>query len=230
MARRPLFIPTPDRASLVSVAWAELTWHPGFALAQKKKNVHALHQAAALMGYSPILEISTKSDDQLGQHLSAFHLKVLSDRGPLPLESAYQGSKVFERGGPFVDLYRVDARTAKRDERLRASGRVLSFEFAGLRFPSEPKTAFYDWLYVSAIFEHREWLRSRLPRFAGFSDIEFNPERSINCQAHSCALFTALLVSGRLEAAIASPQAFIETVSSRGAEQTSSNDRLPPLF
>jgi hypothetical protein len=210
--------------------WAELTWHPGFAVVQKKKNIHALHQAAAQMGYSPILEISTKSDDKLGQHLSAFHLKIPSSLGPLPLESAYQGSKVFERGGPFVDLYGVDVRTAKRDPRLQTSGRIIGFEFDGIRFPSEPKTAFYDWLYVNAIFEHREWLRSHLPQYAGFSDIEFNPDRSINCQAHSCALFAALMANGRLENAVASPHAFIELVSDHVAQPSRAHDRARPLF
>ena len=230
MARRPLFIPAPEQADLVKVVWAELTWHPGFAVVQKKKNVHALHRAAELMGYSPILEISTKSNDKLGQHLSAFHLKVSSSRGPLPLESAYQGSKVFERGGPFVDLYDVDVRTAKRDPRLQTSGRIIGFDFDGFRFPSEPKTAFYDWLYVTAIFEHREWLRSRLPQYAGFTDIEFNPERSINCQAHSCALFAALIACGRLEKAVASHQTFIDIVSDRAAPTRVARDHTPPLF
>src|SRR5687767_1253973 len=122
MARRPIFIPTPERSDLVKIVPVDLTWHPGFALVQKRKNVRALHDAAARLGYSPILEISTKSDEKLGQHLSAFYLKVPSSRGPLPLESAYQGSKVFERGGPYVDLYTVDVRSAKRDARLRASG------------------------------------------------------------------------------------------------------------
>jgi Aldo/keto reductase family len=35
-------------------------------------------------------------------------------------------------------------------------------------------------------FTHREWLE-RLYRYAGFTDIEFNPSKSINCQARSCA-------------------------------------------
>jgi hypothetical protein len=229
MARRPIFIPTPERSELVKVVPVDLTWHSGFALVQKRKNVRALHDAAARLGYSPILEISTKSDEKLGQHLSAFHLKVSSSRGPLPLESAYQGSKVFEGGGPYVDLYTLDVRSAKRDSRLQASGRIIGFEFDGFRFPSEPKTAFYDWLYVNAIFEHREWLRSRLSRYAGFTDIEFNPERSINCQAHSCALFAALMANGQLEAAVASPHAFIEIIRRRTARSVSTEEDSRPF-
>jgi hypothetical protein len=56
----------------------------------------------------------------------------------------------------------------------------------------------YDWLYINAIYPHREWL-VRLNRYAGFTDIEFNPERSVNCQARSCALFVSLMTKGLLD-------------------------------
>jgi len=71
---------------------------------------------------------------------------------------------------------------------------------------------FYDWLYISALFEHREWLMDRLPRYAGFTDIEFNPLRSVNCQARSCALLVALAKMNLLEAAMSSPERFAEIV------------------
>ncbi len=54
-----------------------------------------------------------------------------------------------------------------------------------------PKTAFYDWLFIRCLYPHREYLH-RLHIYAAFSDIEFNPDRSINCQARSTALFVAL--------------------------------------
>jgi hypothetical protein len=103
----------------------------------------------------------------------------------VPLECAFQGSKIFERGGPYTDLYAADVRDAKRDPRLHSSGRLVGFNFENLCFPLEPKTAFYDWLYLNALLPHRDWL-TRLRRFVGFTDIEFNPARSINCQARSC--------------------------------------------
>ena len=104
-----------------------------------------------------------------------FILKVHSRLREIPLECAFQGSKVFERGGPYTDLYDVDVRTAKREPRLQTSGRLVGFIFDGFSFPLEPKTVFYDWLYVTAIFPHREWLDRLYPRYAGFTDIEFNP-------------------------------------------------------
>lgn len=214
MAERPIFVPAPHTRELVKEIYVDFPWHPGFAPVQKKKNVTALHAAAAAKGYAPLLEVSTKSEEKLGRHLSAFHLKVPSASfGPIPLEVAFQGSKVFERGGPYTDLYSADARDAKRDPRLKDSGRLLEFRFGDISFRTEPKTAFYDWLYVSAIFPHREWLE-RLTRYAGFTDIEFNPERSINCQARSCALFVALMQRKALSEAVESPEAFMHYLSS----------------
>jgi hypothetical protein len=233
MAKRPLFLPNPDGQELVDVISLEIVWNPGFALSQKRKNVVALHDAAASLGLSPVLEISTKSESRLGQHLSAFHLKVQSaEHGLLSLESAFQGSKVFERGGPLRDLYPVDARTAKRDPRLRASGNIIAFDYDGFRFPSEPKTAFYDWLYINALFEHRKWLSSRILRYAAFTDIEFNPERSINCQARSCALFVSLMRKELLDVAVRSPRHFLALMARHASEHPvapNSSQRFPGL-
>jgi hypothetical protein len=59
----------------------------------------------------------------------------------------------------FTDLRNVaEPRIAKRDARLQESGKLIGFEFEEFSFPITPKTAFYDWLYITAIFPHREWL------------------------------------------------------------------------
>jgi hypothetical protein len=213
MAERPIFVPAPIESDLVREIYFQLRWNPGFAEVQKRKNIRALHEAAAVAGYVPLLEVSTKSDHKVGQHLSAFHLKVHSKTlGDIPLESAYQGSKVFEAGGPYTDLYSADALAAKRDIRLKDSGPLVGFVFDDARFALEPKTAFYDWLYITAIYPHRDWLQ-RLLQYKGFTDIEFNPERSINCQARSCALFVALMAKKLLDSAVQSPRAFSEVLA-----------------
>ncbi|MCU1303584.1 MAG: hypothetical protein JWQ87_3868 [Candidatus Sulfotelmatobacter sp.] len=220
MAERPIFIPAPESPELVKEISIRLMWHPGFVLSQKRKNIDALHESAARAGYAPLLEVSTKSEEKVGQRLSAFNLKVRSDLlGEMPLEMAFQGSKVFEGGGPFNDLYRVkDPRDAKRDARLRQSGPLKGFKFGNLWFPLQPKTAFYDWLYINALHEHRDWLRKHILHYAGFTDIEFNPERSINCQARSCALLVTLLKKRWIDDAVSSPQAFLRLLSSHDYE------------
>ena len=68
----------------------------------------------------------------------------------------------------------------------------------GADYPLSPATVFYDWIYLNALLPHHEWL-NRLQRWAGFTDIEFNPERSLNCQARSCAVFVSLHRRGLLE-------------------------------
>jgi hypothetical protein len=123
-------------------------------------------------------------------------------------------------------LYGLEAKDAKRDPRIRDSGNIVAFEFFGVSFPAMPRTVFYDWLYINAIFEHREWLRSRLARYAGYSDIEFNPERSINCQARSCAMFAALFSKNLLEEAAASPDAFVALFREHLDWQPQSHDHL----
>jgi hypothetical protein len=214
MAERPIFVPSPDTSDLVKEIFCQLEWNPGFAPIQKKKNIAALHASAAKQGLAPLLEVSTKSDSPLGQYLSAFNLKVRTwEFGEIPMECAFQGSKVFERGGPYTDLYTVaDAKDARQDDRLHESGPLVGFSFQGKSFPLEPKSAFYDWLYINAISPN--WKQfSALKQYAGYTDIEFNPFRSVNCQARSCALFVALVSRGALERAITSPDEFLETLS-----------------
>ena len=193
MAKRPIFIPRLDGTRLVEELSVEFQWHSGFAPVQKKKNIHALHRAARQRGLSHILEISTKSDEKLGVHLSAFNLRVELQNGDIaPLESAYQGSKIFEKGGPYTDLYSASPRDAKRDERLKTSGVLVGFQFGNSQWGLEPKTAFYDWLYIYSLKDHAEFLK-HLCAYDGFTDIEFNPEKSLNCQARSCAMLVSLL-------------------------------------
>ena len=56
-------------------------------------------------------------------------------------------------------------------------------------------------------------MRERVLEYAGFTDIEFNPKKSLNCQARSCALYVALTQSGTVDAVIAYRQLYLQTVS-----------------
>lgn len=231
MAERPVFIPAPDSDELVLELFLPLKWHSGFAQVQKEKNIAGLHEAAAQRGLSPLLEISSKSSSERGRHMSAFHMKVKTrSYGLIKLELAFQGSKVFERGGPFTDLYRkgdTEIGQAKRDPRLQESGKLVGFRFEDIEFPLEPKTAFYDWLYCSFLWEHRDWA-TKLYAYAGFTDVEFNPQRSINCQARAAALFLSLMKRGDLGSALQSPSSFVQTLlHSRYRPQLRADDFAP---
>jgi hypothetical protein len=231
VAERPIFIPAPDDDMLVREMFLPIKWHSGFAVVQKEKNIEELHQAAKARGFWPLLEISTKSKSERGRHMSAFHMTVpTKEHGPIKLELAFQGSKVFEHGGPFTDLYckgNKEIGEAKRDPRLRESGALKGFRFEGRDYPLEPKTTFYDWLYCSFLMGYRDWA-VKLYQYAAFTDVEFNPQRSINCQARSAALFLSLMKRGQLDEAMESPGNFIQVLTkSRYRPKLRSDDFAP---
>lgn len=214
MAERPLFIPSTEGPALVRTKYVEFQWFPGMAASQKQKSVDSLHAAALkLPGISRVLEVSSKSREELGVALSAFNLTftTLKHNRTFSVECAYQGSKVFERGGPFVDIFGMTSREAKKDDRLRSSGRLTGFRFFGTDWGLEPQTAFYDWLYINAL-KKQPSVTEQLLEYSAFTDIEFNPERSINCQAYSVALYISLHKRHLLEEATSSKEAFLRTV------------------
>lgn len=216
MARRPVFQPNPTNGpgDRVQELFLDFQWHPGFSIAQKQKNVAELHEAARLAGISNVLEVSSKSREEPGQLLSAFRLKVtVPGVGRVPLESAFQGSKVFVGFGTCRDLYMEPPRDAKRKARERNRNDIIHFEFGKDVWPLEPKTAFYDWLYLKSLTEpSNSSLLQSILRYSAFTDIEFNPKKSFNCQARSCALTVALHSKGLLGTAVESKDSFLKTL------------------
>lgn len=233
MAERPVFIPVLEGDTLVRTIYASFPWSPGMSASQRQKSADSLHAAAVcLPGVSRVLEVSSKSREDLGVALSAFNLtfRTLKKDQVFCVECAYQGSKVFELGGPYRDLFFVSAREAKRDPRLTASGRLVGFQFFGVDWELEPMTAFYDWLYINALAKHH-LLNENLSNYSAFTDIEFNPERSVNCQAYSVALYVSLRQRGLLSAALESKGAFLahvkrQSVSNARSELTAHQGQL----
>jgi hypothetical protein len=201
VANRPVFIPNYDGALLVQERFFDFTWSSGFAESQKKKNVAALHAAAKRSGIERILEISSKSDKEVGRRLSAFSLKVEIEGAEYPLESVYQGSKVFDTCGPSPEIFDYEPREAKRYVRALDCGRLIGFELEGERYPLVPKNAFYDWLYIRALAKHVDWIDKNVS-YDAYTDIEFNPEKQVNCQARAFAEYKSLAAKSELEVAI----------------------------
>ena len=194
MATRPVFVTRTEGRELVQVSPVTFQWHPGLSVSQKQKSIASLHAAAReQLGISRVLEISTKSPQPEGVALSAFKLGYVCKRTGqwVSAESAFQGSKVFEHGGPFHDLYYVNSRAAKAFFKERNLGRLIAFSFYGQQWPTEPKTVFYDWLYLKCLSANEELL-TIVQNYDAFTDIEFNPKRSLNCQAYAAALFVSL--------------------------------------
>ena len=213
MAIRPIFAINDNKKELFKEIDIEFTFYNGFSVSQKAKSIQSLQENARKQGYKNILEVSTKSDNKLGWQLSAFNLMVDFDNDKkISLECAFQGSKVFENNIQYKDLYLVESIQAKKDERLKKSGNIIGFEFEGNFWENEPKTAFYDYLYIKTIFDNYKNIINELVKFDSFSDIEFNPKKSINCQARTCAIWVSLYKMDLLEDALRSKDKFIELV------------------
>jgi hypothetical protein len=210
VAKRPIFAPVTEGPIFVLESYVDFTWHSGMSLKQKQRSIDELHnEASAKFSLQRPLEVSSKSDDALGVALSSFNLKfvTMKHRRLLSVEAAFQGSKVFERGGPFRDIFDMGPKDAKRDPRLRESGSLIGFSFYGTDWPLVPRTAFYDWLYINALLKNQS-LADAVFNYDYFTDIEFNPERSVNCQARSVALFISLNKRGIIRDIFSDPLAF----------------------
>jgi len=180
-----------------------------------------LHESARRQGYNHILEISTKSLDELGVSLSAFNLSAKTKKKgyEFTVERAFQSSKVFEHEGPYIDLMAKISREAKKDVRLKTSGLLLRFEFCGKEFPRNPPTYFYDWLYINTLLENPA-LIEEVKDYNIFSDIEFNHEKSINCQAYSIALFKSMLNCGQDTSVLKIPETFLKITSNEYSKKS----------
>jgi hypothetical protein len=212
MANRPVYMPTPDKKPFVKEEGVEFVWSPGMAVIQKQKSIRSLHKSAKeAFGFKHVLEISSKSEKDYGRSLSAFNLKFQIDDTEMTVESAFQGSKVFDDSGPFYEFYTMTGREIKKDGRLAESGKLVKFSLLGDEWDLEPKTAFYDWLYLNALIQNPA-LSAKLKNHQGFTDIEFNPKKSLNCQARSAALYVALDGKIDIKLLLQDKQKFIETI------------------
>lgn len=210
MANRPIFF-VSDRPPFFKEFFVDFTYYPGFSTVQKQKCIDSLHNAFKQQyGDTSILEVSRKSSLELGIKLSAFNLKYSFADVTTTVESAFQGSKVFVDGGPYSDLILKPSAVAKKDPRIRSGSNLIEFRLNGCSFPIIPQTFFYDWLYCNAVVQNASLLESAL-QYMAFTDIEFNPQKSINCQARSMAILVSLARSNLLSI-VSSPDSFLEAV------------------
>jgi hypothetical protein len=211
MANRPVYAPFVTGKSFVITYATEFEWFAGMSKSQKQKSIVSLHKAALTReNINNPLEISSKSLNPLGVQLSAFNLMIENkDKGiSFSVENAFQAGKVFENGGPYLDLLHKTSREAKTDVRLKDSGRLIKFSSNGNDWPLEPLTVFYDWIYINALHRQKH-LADQLLSYDAFTDIEFNPVKSINCQAYSAALYVSLVNRNLLEEALLTQNSFI---------------------
>ena len=205
MAKRLFFRPIESKPYYEEIM-IEFDFFNGFSKSQKVKSIKSIHKAIIKNNSkSNVLEISSSSEENIGIALSAFNLKLTSDNdsNEYNVENVFQASKVFETAGPFTDLLKLKPWEAKKDIRLKTSGYLKFFRWNGIDYPLEPKTLFYDWIYVNAIMQNEDLIEELL-KYNCFTDIEFNHKKSINCQARSAAIFVTLYKHSLIKEAISS--------------------------
>lgn len=178
----------------------------GLAFSQKQKNIVSFHSAIQKQYPSArILEVSTKSPISLGVSLSAFNLKL----DGFPIESIFQSSKVFSDGTQFSQLMHLPPREAKQFVADANKGDLKCFRYLDTDFPLEPRSMFYDYIYIKALNQVKT-TSATLANFDIFTDIEFNEKKQINCQARSCAIYSYLLKSNSMDFHLSSMENFVK--------------------
>ncbi len=215
MAVRPVFVVSLDERYYIREN-VQFEYFSGFSDKQMQRSIKSLHKAFEEKNSNKkILEISSKSEVKLGTCLSAFSLMIKTNsKKEISVESAFQASKVFEKGGPYKDLLDVSAKVAKKDERLKSSGNIIAFQFNEKVFSIEPKTYFYNWLYINTLHMHSD-LAEQILEYDAFTDIVFNPKRSINCQAEAAAIYVSLQKQNLLDEALKNKESFLDIVYSK---------------
>ena len=211
MAIRPVF-EASEKAPFYKQLDVEFQFFSGFSIGQKQKSIESLHSNYIRQNPNKaILEISSKCPLQLGVSLSAFNLKNNTQKSSFSVECAFQSSKVFENGGPYTELLNKTSLEAKKYAKLHSSGKLISFKYFNENFPLNPKDYFYNWIYINAL-KSNEQLACDILNFDSFTDIEFNPQKSINCQARAAAIFVGLSRAGLLQEATKSKEDFLRVV------------------
>ena len=221
MTERPIFIPTENFPFVVSKD-VQFTWFCGLSKTQKQKCIRSLHKEAIgnQTDVYRILEISTKSEIELGTLLSAFNLKIqLDNLEETTVEGLYQSAKVFQRCGPHPEWRNLKGKDIKKElkrlveEGIKGKNEIhRAFELNGKYWRNLPLDLFFDWIYFNAVFQlvqTNPTILEDLFEYDAFTDINFNPKKGINCQAKSLSKYVALAKKGiPIEGLLSCPSTF----------------------
>jgi hypothetical protein len=116
-------------------------------------------------------------------------------------------------------LYEDRSIRAKKFFQDKEMGRLVKFSFFGKDdWELNPPTMFYDWVYLNSLHRNPE-LAGEVVQYDIFTDIEFNPKKSINCQAKAVALYVSLHRAGILRDLLADKKRYKEYVCAAEARR-----------
>lgn len=231
MAQRLVFFPTAaDDKRIFKEELMPFTFYSGFSVSQKQKSIESLHKSIiATHPDTKPLEVSSKSEIALGVRLSAFNLCFRDEETDkiYRLENVFQSSKVYESGGPYLDLLNVPPAEAKKDTRHHTSGALKCFKLKDWECALVPKTMFYDWIYCKSLSQNPDLAEALIGgKYDAFTDIEFNHNKSLNCQARAVAIFVTLCNRGTLNEYLDDKEKWATIYKEPDAEQVSEQLRF----
>lgn len=175
MAIRPIFISTSDIENPFIKEDINFKWISGMSYIQKCKRRDSLkEEIEKIYDINKWLEVSTKSDKDIGIKLSALNLELITSSKKISVENVYQNSKVFE------------------------NGKITGFKYGSTYFENNPYGMYYDYIYMLALYQHLD-LIEQMKDYNIFTDIEFNPQKSLNTQGRAVAIFKTLLSNDYLK-------------------------------
>lgn len=215
----------------------EFEWFSGMSWQQHQKSSLSMLAVLQEQGHTPA-EISRRSTDRdFCVQLSAFNLKLNSvnvenifqaykkfnDGGPyldllnVDPKSAKNDCRIQSSDSKKPCLtHKIDFKNKEFYEnedicrfcKKRLNRTLIGFSSKNTSWGLEPKSMFYDALYISALLQNQH-LTSQLVQYDAFTDIEFNQKipysndkGPFNCQARSCAIYVTLKKSGYTDEAI----------------------------
>lgn len=193
----------------------EFKWYPGFAKTQVRKSIKALQESFLIKHPNQkVLEISSSSPNLFAEKASAFNLKVMTSHGVYTVEQLFQAGKVFKIHGSQINLLDYTSKKAKKANKLlNQTDQLVGFEIFGAHFPLEPKTYFYNWIYLKALQQNPK-IAKKIVQYDAFTDIYFNNVKSYSCQAEAASIYVSLLRRGILSKALANCKNFRKMIYS----------------
>lgn len=146
-----------------------------------------------------VLEISTRSESTLGKSLSPFNLEITLKSGKtVKVESTYHGSKVFENGEQYPEMCFESPRVVVNSPKMKGR-KPHGFKLFGKEYPTQPKHAFFDFLYICALIQRPDNIYKKLSYWNGYSDMFYSPRKDPNCQARAAAKYVSLMRQGLID-------------------------------
>lgn len=193
-------------------------WQSGWNRQAKQMSAHNLHQG--FLNKHPqakLLEISSVGKNKIGVQTSAMHLNVYTSNpakhglrtstvnsngkpyGKFKVENVFQAGKVFQGQTPeqhqqstqrILNMNPVQAKHTTKA--MNSRSQLKGFKMFGHQFPLQPKTDYYDYVYMHGLAQHPK-LGKQIASHNAFSDFFAVPGKTINTQSKSCTLFTSLV-------------------------------------